>query len=73
MLFVFTLTQTGIGHLITDKGLDGLIAVHVPLAVVIVALATLLMTEVLRSRRSSTPIEPNAEEPRQDLPIANRL
>jgi len=40
---------------------------------VIVALATLLMIEVLRSRRSSTPIEPNAEEPRQDLPIANRL
>jgi heme A synthase len=31
-LFVALLAQTGIGHLITDDGDDGWIAVHVPLA-----------------------------------------
>ena len=34
-LFAVTLLQTGIGHLITDSGVDWLIAVHVPLAFVV--------------------------------------
>jgi hypothetical protein len=72
LLFVLTLGQTGIGHLITDKGMDGLIVVHVPLAVVIVAVATLLLVEVVRARRSLVPVEPYADEQPQDLPVANR-
>ena len=41
-LFVLTLGQTGIGHLITDGGHDGLIALHVPLAMVIFGLYSVL-------------------------------
>ena len=41
-LFALTLAQTGIGHLITDGGHDGLIAVHVPLAMVIFGLTVFL-------------------------------
>lgn len=38
-LFAIALAQTGIGHLITDKEMDWLIAVHVPLAIATFGLA----------------------------------
>lgn len=55
-LFVATLAQTGIGHLITDEGQDGWIAVHVPLAVAIFGLTgwlTLRSLQELRRRRAA--------------------
>jgi hypothetical protein len=53
-LFVITLAQTGIGHLITDDGHDWLIGVHVPLAFVIFGLTTCLTARsVSLSRRES--------------------
>jgi hypothetical protein len=76
-LFVLTLAQTGIGHLITDKGMDGLIVVHVPLAVLIFGLATWLMVDLGRvSRGGGIAAEPYAAEPRatqraNPLPVAN--
>lgn len=51
-LFVLTLAQTGIGHLITDKGEDGWIPVHVPLAVLIFGLAIWLSVQTARLRRA---------------------
>jgi hypothetical protein len=50
-LFVITLAQTGIGHLITDDGKDGLIGVHVPLAFVIFGLTAWLFVRALRLHR----------------------
>lgn len=50
MLFVVTLIQTGIGHLITDKGMDWLIMVHVPLAFVVFAAAGYLSVWAIRVR-----------------------
>ena len=50
-LFVITLAQTGIGHLITDDGQDGWIAVHVPLAVVIFGLTGWLTLHAVRVAR----------------------
>ena len=50
-LFVVTLAQTGIGHLITDKGMDWLIPVHVPLAFVVFAIAGYLSVWAVRVRR----------------------
>ena len=51
-LFVLTLAQTGIGHLITDHGQDGWIGVHVPLAFVIFGLTGWLSFKAATLRRS---------------------
>jgi hypothetical protein len=51
VLFVVTLIQTGIGHLITDDGMDWLIAVHVPLAFIVFAAAGYLSVWAVRVRR----------------------
>jgi hypothetical protein len=51
VLFVVTLIQTGIGHLITDRGMDWLIMVHVPLAFIVFAAAGYLSVWALRVRR----------------------
>jgi hypothetical protein len=53
VLFVLTLAQTGIGHLITDNGQDGWIAVHVPLAFVIFGLTLWLSLRAALIRRSA--------------------
>jgi len=50
VLFAVTLLQTGIGHLITEAGVDWLIAVHVPLAFVVFAVAGYLSVWSLRVR-----------------------
>jgi heme A synthase len=49
-LFAVTLLQTGIGHLITEAGVDWLIAVHVPLAFVVFAVAGYLSVWAVRVR-----------------------
>jgi hypothetical protein len=51
VLFVVTLLQAGIGHLITDKEMDWLIMVHVPLAFVVFAAAGYLSVWAVRVRR----------------------
>lgn len=51
VLFVATLVQTGIGHLITEQGMDWLIMVHVPLAFVVFAAAGYLSVWAIRVRR----------------------
>lgn len=53
VLFVLLLVQTVLGHLITDAKADGWIAVHVPLAFVIVALAVWLAVRGAQVRRRS--------------------
>jgi hypothetical protein len=53
VLFVLTLAQTGIGHLITGHGDDGWIAVHVPLAFVIFGLTLWLSVRAALARRST--------------------
>jgi hypothetical protein len=50
-LFVLDLTQTGIGHLITDEGQDGLIMLHVPLAFVLFGLTIWLSLRAGQLRR----------------------
>lgn len=50
VLFVVTLVQTGIGHLITEVGVDWLIAIHVPLAFVVFAVAGYLSVWAVRVR-----------------------
>jgi len=52
-LFVLLLVQVMLGHLITDAESDGLIGVHVPLAVVIVGLAVWLSVRGAQVRRRS--------------------
>ena len=54
VLFVATLLQTGIGHLITEKGMDWLIMVHVPLAFVVFAAAGYLSVWAIRVRHQAT-------------------
>jgi hypothetical protein len=49
-LFAITLAQTGIGHLITQSGMDWLIAVHVPLAFAVFAVAGYLSVWAVRVR-----------------------
>jgi hypothetical protein len=49
-LFAVTMLQTGIGHLITEAGVDWLIAVHVPLAFVVFAVAGYLSVWAVRVR-----------------------
>lgn len=53
ILFVITLTQTGLGHLITDDGDDGLVALHIPLAFVIFGLTIWISALALRLSSSS--------------------
>lgn len=50
VLFVVTLIQTGIGHLITDMGMDWLIMVHVPLAFVVFGAAGYMSVWAVRVR-----------------------
>lgn len=50
-LFAITLAQTGIGHLITQYGMDWLIAIHVPLAFAVFAVAGYLSVWAVRVRR----------------------
>lgn len=57
-LFVLALAQTGVGHLITDEGMDSLIAVHVPLAMLIFGVATWLSYAAVTARRAATPLDP---------------
>jgi hypothetical protein len=54
-LFVLTLAQTGIGHLITDFGMNGWAAVHVPLAFIIFGLTGWLSLTAASLRRQSAP------------------
>ena len=54
-LFVITLAQTGIGHLITDDGHDWLIGIHVPLAFIIFGLTTWISTKAIRLARRESP------------------
>lgn len=51
LLFVLDIAQAGIGHLITDDGVDWLITVHVPLAMLIFGLAIWLSARTARVRR----------------------
>jgi hypothetical protein len=53
-LFVVTLAQTGLGHLITDYGDDSLIEVHVPLAMVIFGLTVWITVRAGRLHRVNT-------------------
>lgn len=53
VLFVATLLQTGIGHLITDMDMDWLITVHVPLAFVVFAAAGYLSVWAVRVRHQT--------------------
>lgn len=50
-LFVLDLVQTGIGHLITDDGHDGLIVVHVPIALLLFGLTVWLSLRAAQFRR----------------------
>jgi ABC-type uncharacterized transport system permease subunit len=50
-LFVITLAQTGIGHLITDDGHDWLIGVHVPLAFIVFGVTTWITTRSIKLAR----------------------
>lgn len=72
VLFVLALAQTGIGHLITDGGVDGLIVVHVPLAMLIFGVAVWLLVRLRRVRRLVAVDPYGAAEAEQHLPIANR-
>src|SRR5947209_15450724 len=47
-LFVLALAQTGLGHLISDGGMDSLIVVHVPLAMIIFGLTIWLAVTTAR-------------------------
>ena len=51
VLAVLTLAQTGIGHLISDFGMDWLVPVHVPLAFVVYGLAIWLTVRAVLVRR----------------------
>ena len=51
VLAVLTLTQTGLGHLISDFGMDWLVPVHVPLAFIVYGLAIWLTVRAVVLRR----------------------
>ena len=53
ILFAITLAQTAIGHLITDNGADGLVAIHIPLAFVIFGLTIWISARALRLSSSA--------------------
>lgn len=50
-LFVLALAQTGLGHLITDGGMDWLIVLHIPVAMIIFGLSIWLAVAAARSSR----------------------
>ncbi|MBO0769964.1 MAG: hypothetical protein J2P35_00745 [Actinobacteria bacterium] len=54
-LFVLLVIQTGIGQAISDGGEQALVAVHIPLAMLIMGLGVYLSIAAARSRRSSAP------------------
>jgi hypothetical protein len=65
-LFALTLAQTGIGHLITDKGQDGWIPVHVPLAFVVFGLTVWLSVgAALALRAAQAGSSPTSERERE--------
>lgn len=74
-LFVLVLAQTGIGHLISDGGMDSLIVVHVPMAMLVFALAIWLSVATAHARRG-IPVVPYGDERSQPahepLPTAYR-
>lgn len=76
VLFVLALAQTGLGHLITDGGMDGLIVVHVPLAMLIFGLTIWLVVATAHARRTGRLIAPYADEPvrqpGEPLPVSYR-
>ena len=59
-LFVLALAQTGVGHLITDEGMDGLVVVHVPLAMAVFGLTAWVSWGAWRHRRgaAASAVEP---------------
>jgi ABC-type uncharacterized transport system permease subunit len=74
-LFVLALVQTGIGHLISDGGMDSLIVVHVPLAMLIFAFAIWLSIATAQVRRGTavSPYGDDASQPaREPFPTAYR-
>jgi len=54
VLAVLVIAQDGIGHAITDNGSDGLIAVHVPLALIVFGLTIWLSLSARVMRRASS-------------------
>lgn len=73
VLFLIALAQTGLGHLITDKGMDWLIVVHVPVAVVLFGLAVWLLIGVARAHRVLPDVvDPYVDEAPEPLTLANR-
>lgn len=54
-LFVLLLTQTVLGHLITDAKQDGWIAVHVPVALIVFGLTVWLSIRAVTLRQGSSP------------------
>ncbi|HXR44727.1 MAG TPA: hypothetical protein VN759_07970 [Pseudolysinimonas sp.] len=60
VLFVLLVAQVVIGHLITDADLDGLVAVHVPLALIVFGLTVWLSIRASTRGRSAerTPQQP---------------
>jgi hypothetical protein len=76
LLFVLALAQTGVGHLITDGGMDGLLIVHVPLTMLIFGLTIWLVVATAHARRTGRLIAPYADEPvrapEQPLPVSYR-
>ncbi|MGH3599746.1 MAG: hypothetical protein ACRDQH_05610, partial [Pseudonocardiaceae bacterium] len=52
-LFVLIVIQTGLGEAISEGGSDGLVVVHVPLAVLIFGLGVYLSSLGARVRRST--------------------
>lgn len=71
MLFVLALAQTGIGHLITDGGMDSLIAVHVPLAIAIFGLAIWLAVAARPGREHV--VEPYGDSGRSAPKVSQSL
>ena len=53
-LAVLVIAQDGIGHAITDNGTDGLIAVHVPLALIVFGLTIWLSVSARVMRRAAS-------------------
>jgi len=54
VLAVLVIAQDGIGHAITDNGSDGLIAVHVPLALIVFGLTIWLSVSARVMRRAAS-------------------
>jgi hypothetical protein len=54
VLAVLVIAQDAIGHAITDNGSDGLIAVHVPLALIVFGLTIWLSVSARVMRRAAS-------------------